>query len=153
MAADASSVASYGKTVNFTIASSGCSESRIMRQNQSIVPSRSVCRNLFGPVDHDEFRQELRKQNIERLEEKKLQYNFDFEKHEPLQGSYLWEKVSNLNRTENINKLRTEDRLMSKNRSPKVLSKTDSPQSKSSKDQGEHKITGELYICRFIRSQ
>jgi hypothetical protein len=104
-----------------------------------------VCKNLFGTDNRDEFREEVRQQNIERLQEKKLQYNFDFEKEEPLPGRYLWERVSNLNRTKNCNKLPTEDRAISKNRGSQVLSKNDSLKNTSSKDQlGEHKITGKL---------
>lgn len=133
------------KMVNFTAASSNCSDVRTSRQHQSINPSRGVCKNLFGTDNRDEFREEVRQQNIERLQEKKLQYNFDFEKEEPLPGRYLWERVSNLNRTKNCNKLPTEDRAISKNRGSQVLSKNDSLKNTSSKDQlGEHKITGKL---------
>jgi hypothetical protein len=95
-------------------------------------------------VDHDELREEIRKQSIARLEEKKLEYNFDFEKEVPLPGRYLWEKVSNLNKTDDCNKLRTEDTPISKNRSSKILSKTDSSKNKPVKDQEERKITGKL---------
>ena len=114
------------------------------RCNQSVRPSRRVSKNLFGPVDHDELREEIRKQSIARLEEKKLEYNFDFEKEVPLPGRYLWEKVSNLNKTDDCNKLRTEDTPISKNRSSKILSKTDSSKNKPVKDQEERKITGKL---------
>ena len=127
--------------VSFTTTSTGCSEAGIPRYNHNATPSRRVSRNLFGPVDHDEFRDEIRKQNIARLEEKKTEYNFDFEKDVPLPGRFLWEKVSNLNKTEDCNQVRAEDRLISKNTSSKVLSKTDSSKNKPSKDQEERKIT------------
>ena len=127
--------------VSFTVTSSGCSQAGIPRYNQNVTPSGRVSRNLFGPVDHDEFREEIRKQNIARLEEKKTEYNFDFEKDVPLPGRYLWEKVSNMNKTEDCSQERAEDRLISKTTSSKILSKTDSSMNKPIKDQEERKIT------------
>ena len=132
--------------VSFTATSAGCSKAGIQRYNQNVTPSRRVSRNLFGSVDHDEFREEIRKQNIARREEKKTEYNFDFEKDVPLPGRFLWEKVSNLNKTEDCNEIRAEDRLISKITNSKMLSKTDSPKNKPTKDQEERKITGRLFI-------
>ena len=115
------------------------------RQRESVTPSRTVCRNLFGTVNHDEIREELNKQNTRTLQEKRLEYNFDFEREVPLQpGRYLWEKIPNLNRTQKCNKLTTEEGDISKRSNSKAISKH-LTKNKSSNHQEEHKITSKLY--------
>ena len=131
--------------VSYTAAenSTDCTEAGIPRQSDSITPSRSVCRNLFGTViNHDDFHEVTRKQNIERLEEKKQQYNFDFERDEPLPGRYLWEKVSNFE-TRNCNKLTMQSKPIAKRRNSNAFSKTNR---KPSQGKEEHRITGKGLI-------
>lgn len=74
--------------------------SKALRSNQlgtsqfrDITPSRNVCRNLFGPVDHEELRKDIEKHKREHAEAEKREYNFDFENEKPLEGRYLWEKL------------------------------------------------------------
>lgn len=50
-------------------------------------------RNLFGRVDHDQTRNDLQRQLRSDGEEKKRQWNFDFENCEPLPGRYKWQRV------------------------------------------------------------
>ena len=50
-------------------------------------------RNLFGRVDHDQTRSDLQRQLRSDGEEKKRQWNFDFENCEPLPGRYKWQRV------------------------------------------------------------
>lgn len=53
----------------------------------------SVCRNLFGPVDHDELSREMKAKLREISERDQQRWNFDFETNTPLDGDYKWEEV------------------------------------------------------------
>lgn len=53
----------------------------------------SVCRNLFGPVDHDELSREMKSKLREISEHDRQRWNFDFESNTPLDGDYKWEEV------------------------------------------------------------
>ncbi|XP_028815066.1 cyclin dependent kinase inhibitor 1Bb [Denticeps clupeoides] len=57
-------------------------------------PKPSACRNLFGPVDHEELKREL-KGHLREMEDASLaRWNFDFKSHTPLPGGrYEWEAV------------------------------------------------------------
>ncbi|KAK2842575.1 hypothetical protein Q5P01_012775 [Channa striata] len=52
-----------------------------------------VCRNLFGPVDHDELSREMRAKMQEISERDQQRWNFNFETNTPLSGDYEWEEV------------------------------------------------------------
>uniref|UniRef100_UPI00358E5BC8 cyclin-dependent kinase inhibitor 1-like n=1 Tax=Myxine glutinosa TaxID=7769 RepID=UPI00358E5BC8 len=58
------------------------------------VVTRPVCRNLFGPVDHEATRADLRAQLREMVERSRCRWNFDFRRDASLEGRYLWEAVS-----------------------------------------------------------
>ena len=61
---------------------------------QEIVPSRSVCRSLFGPVDHSETKKKLARE-LDILQRRQTErWNFDFAKEIPLAGKFTWEKVT-----------------------------------------------------------
>ncbi|XP_041965039.1 cyclin-dependent kinase inhibitor 1B-like [Alosa pseudoharengus] len=51
-----------------------------------------VCRNLFGPVDHDELNREMKSKLREISELDQRKWNFNFERDEPLRGDYEWEE-------------------------------------------------------------
>lgn len=53
----------------------------------------SVCRNLFGPVDHDELSRDMKAKLREISEQSQQRWNFDFDAHTPLDGDYQWEEV------------------------------------------------------------
>lgn len=53
----------------------------------------SVCRNLFGPVDHDELSREMSTKLREISERDQQRWNFNFETNTPLAGDYEWEEV------------------------------------------------------------
>ncbi|XP_062859877.1 cyclin-dependent kinase inhibitor 1C [Trichomycterus rosablanca] len=53
-----------------------------------------VCRNLFGPVDHDELRQEIESKLREISERDEKRWNFNFSSGTPLDGDYEWEEAS-----------------------------------------------------------
>lgn len=53
----------------------------------------SVCRNLFGPVDHDELSQEMKAKMREISERDQQRWNFNFETNTPLDGDYEWKEV------------------------------------------------------------
>ncbi|KAJ7332933.1 hypothetical protein JRQ81_015113 [Phrynocephalus forsythii] len=59
--------------------------------------SRKLCRNLFGPVDHEQLQKDFQSLMRVQLEEAQQKWNFDFETETPLEGNYKWEKVSHLN--------------------------------------------------------
>ncbi|XP_074613232.1 uncharacterized protein LOC141873212 isoform X1 [Acropora palmata] len=68
------------------------SSSSRRRERPNIVPSRSVCRNLFGPVDHEQLKADFLREKEEIIKEDTRKWNFDFENDIPLLGRYLWEK-------------------------------------------------------------
>ncbi|XP_048825562.1 cyclin-dependent kinase inhibitor 1B-like [Brienomyrus brachyistius] len=53
----------------------------------------SVCRNLFGPVDHDELNSEMKSKLRELSDRDKRRWNFNFETDTPLSGEYKWEEI------------------------------------------------------------
>lgn len=53
----------------------------------------SVCRNLFGPVDHDELSRDMKDKMREISERDQQRWNFNFEANTPLDGDYKWEAV------------------------------------------------------------
>ncbi|KAF3688555.1 Cyclin-dependent kinase inhibitor 1C Cyclin-dependent kinase inhibitor p57 p57Kip2 [Channa argus] len=53
----------------------------------------SVCRNLFGPVDHDELSRDMKAKMREISERDQQRWNFNFETNTPLSGDYEWEEV------------------------------------------------------------
>lgn len=53
-----------------------------------------VCRNLFGPVDREEFARDVEDQMREMEKASKEKWNYDFAKNEPLApGNYEWQEV------------------------------------------------------------
>ncbi|KAM8750586.1 cyclin-dependent kinase inhibitor 1C [Acanthopagrus latus] len=53
----------------------------------------SVCRNLFGPVDHEELSRDMKTKMREISERDQQRWNFNFETNTPLDGDYEWEEV------------------------------------------------------------
>ncbi|XP_056137665.1 cyclin-dependent kinase inhibitor 1C-like [Lampris incognitus] len=51
-----------------------------------------VCRNLFGPVDHDELHREMKDKLREIADMDRQRWNFNFEADSPLEGDYKWEE-------------------------------------------------------------
>ncbi|KAM4820437.1 cyclin-dependent kinase inhibitor 1B [Thomomys bottae] len=56
-------------------------------------PKPSACRNLFGPVDHEELRRDLERHRRELEEAGRRRWNFDFRHHRPLHGRFEWQAV------------------------------------------------------------
>ncbi|XP_068433306.1 cyclin dependent kinase inhibitor 1Ca [Clinocottus analis] len=56
-------------------------------------PRKSVCRSLFGPVDHDQLSRELELKLGELAEEDSRRWNFNFQTETPLAGSYQWDEM------------------------------------------------------------
>ncbi|XP_053545933.1 cyclin-dependent kinase inhibitor 1B [Bombina bombina] len=56
-------------------------------------PGRGACRSLFGPIDHDELRSELKRQLKEIQATDCQRWNFDFEAGTPLKGTFSWEPL------------------------------------------------------------
>eukprot|EP00063_Salmo_salar_P008543 XP_013983378.1 PREDICTED: cyclin-dependent kinase inhibitor 1B-like [Salmo salar] len=54
----------------------------------------SVCRNLFGPIDHDALNRELKATLREISEQDQRRWNFHFETDTPIPGIYEWEGMS-----------------------------------------------------------
>ncbi|XP_054856725.1 cyclin-dependent kinase inhibitor 1B [Eublepharis macularius] len=65
-----------------------------MEARQADYPKPSACRNLFGPVDHDELARELERQHRDLAEASRRKWNFDFQRHQPLDGRYEWQAVA-----------------------------------------------------------
>ncbi|CAL8359177.1 unnamed protein product [Lota lota] len=57
-------------------------------------PKPSICRSLFGPVDHEELKRDLKGHLQEMEEVASASWNFDFANHKPLKGGrFKWELV------------------------------------------------------------
>lgn len=63
------------------------------RVRPNIIPSRSVCRQLFGPVNHEQLRADLLRERKKMCDENTETWNFDFENGVPLVGRYVWERI------------------------------------------------------------
>ncbi|XP_062451272.1 cyclin-dependent kinase inhibitor 1 [Rhea pennata] len=63
------------------------------RAGQRMPCSSKVCRNLFGPVDHDQLQNDFQDLLRRQLEEAQHRWNFDFETDTPLEGRFKWERV------------------------------------------------------------
>ncbi|KAJ3596989.1 hypothetical protein NHX12_003389 [Muraenolepis orangiensis] len=60
-------------------------------------PKPSFCRSLFGPVDNDELKRDLKEHLTEMEEGASAKWNFDFASHTPLEpreGRFVWEAVA-----------------------------------------------------------
>ncbi|XP_042656201.1 cyclin-dependent kinase inhibitor 1 [Tyto alba] len=55
--------------------------------------SSKVCRNLFGPVDHQQLQNDFEDLLRQQLEEAQQRWNFNFETETPLEGQFKWERV------------------------------------------------------------
>lgn len=65
-----------------------------MEARQADYPKPSACRSLFGPVDHDELARELQRHRRDLAEASRRKWNFDFQRHQPLDGRYEWRALS-----------------------------------------------------------
>lgn len=72
---------------------SGTLERIVARRMLPLFERTGACRSLFGPVDHDEVRVELRSKLGEISERDQTRWNFDFKEDVPLPGRYAWEDV------------------------------------------------------------
>lgn len=63
------------------------------RVRPNVLPSRSVCRQLFGPVNHEQLRADLLRERRKMCDENTQTWNFDFENGVPLVGRYVWERI------------------------------------------------------------
>ncbi|KAM3625126.1 uncharacterized protein V6R79_007161 [Siganus canaliculatus] len=53
----------------------------------------SVCRRLFGQVDHEQLHRDLKQRMKEIAEEDSRRWNFNFQTDTPLPGRFQWEEV------------------------------------------------------------
>ncbi|XP_048371925.1 cyclin-dependent kinase inhibitor 1B [Sphaerodactylus townsendi] len=65
-----------------------------MEARRADSPKPSACRSLFGPVDRDELARELQRHRLELAEAGRRTWNFDFQRHRPLDGRYEWQAVA-----------------------------------------------------------
>uniref|UniRef100_A0A3P8S7I7 Cyclin-dependent kinase inhibitor 1C n=1 Tax=Amphiprion percula TaxID=161767 RepID=A0A3P8S7I7_AMPPE len=73
--------------------SSSALERLVARRTFPLHRRTSVCRNLFGPVDHEELSREMKSKLREISERDQQRWNFNFEANTPLDGDYKWEEV------------------------------------------------------------
>lgn len=59
----------------------------------SIRRKESVCRSLFGPVDHEQLRRDLKLRLKEMVDQDRRRWNFDFQTETPLSGRFQWEEM------------------------------------------------------------
>ncbi|XP_018410443.1 PREDICTED: LOW QUALITY PROTEIN: cyclin-dependent kinase inhibitor 1C [Nanorana parkeri] len=65
----------------------------VQQADVALRPGPSVCRSLFGPVDHAELSRELHSRLREMEEESNRRWDFDFQRGVPLSSSrYVWEE-------------------------------------------------------------
>lgn len=72
--------------------SSTALERLVARRTFPLHARTSACRNLFGPVDHDELNREMKDKLREISERDQQRWNFNFEANTPLAGDYEWEE-------------------------------------------------------------
>lgn len=53
----------------------------------------SACRSLFGPVDHEQLRRDLKLRLGEIMDQDCRRWNFDFRTETPLSGRFQWEEI------------------------------------------------------------
>ncbi|KFO82281.1 Cyclin-dependent kinase inhibitor 1, partial [Cuculus canorus] len=53
--------------------------------------STHACRNLFGPIDHEQLRQDFQHMLQNSIEGAQQKWNFDFLQDTPLEGLLQWE--------------------------------------------------------------
>ncbi|XP_031139166.1 cyclin-dependent kinase inhibitor 1C-like [Sander lucioperca] len=73
--------------------SSSALDRLVARRTFPVHRRTSVCRNLFGPVDHDELNREMKAKLREISERDQQRWNFNFEDNTPVDGDYEWEEV------------------------------------------------------------
>lgn len=64
------------------------------REMDSTRRRQTVCRSLFGPVDHDQLRRDLKLRVMEIVDQDRRRWNFDFQTETPLPGRFQWEEVA-----------------------------------------------------------
>lgn len=69
-------------------------ERHAARRTFPLLARTKVCRNLFGPVDHDELNCEMKQRLQEISERDQSRWNFNFEQNVPLPGNYEWEEIA-----------------------------------------------------------
>lgn len=69
-------------------------ERHVARRTFPLLARTKVCRNLFGPVDHEELHGEMTRKLQEISERDQSRWNFNFETNSPLNGDYEWEEIS-----------------------------------------------------------
>ncbi|XP_043101494.1 cyclin-dependent kinase inhibitor 1Ca [Puntigrus tetrazona] len=69
-------------------------ERHVARRTFPLLARTKVCRNLFGPVDHEELQGEMKRKLQEISERDQSRWNFNFETNSPLPGDYEWEAIS-----------------------------------------------------------
>ncbi|KAK7117314.1 hypothetical protein R3I94_022770 [Phoxinus phoxinus] len=71
------------------------SRETVPQRNTETLPQlkhTGTCRNLFGPVDHDELKRELTSKLREISRRDQLRWNFNFSEGQPLNGGLKWEE-------------------------------------------------------------
>uniref|UniRef100_A0A8C9ZPA8 Cyclin-dependent kinase inhibitor 1-like n=1 Tax=Sander lucioperca TaxID=283035 RepID=A0A8C9ZPA8_SANLU len=63
------------------------------RRMNPIRRRESVCRSLFGPVDHEQLRRDLTLKLKEISEQDSRRWNFNFHTETPLCGRFQWEEI------------------------------------------------------------
>lgn len=74
-------------------------EDRCQNPNVLQLRSRSVCRALWGPVDHDQVRKDLEREQKTISKALTRKYNFDFESGKPMKGKWQWETTQERDRS------------------------------------------------------
>ncbi|XP_017313937.1 cyclin-dependent kinase inhibitor 1Ca [Ictalurus punctatus] len=69
-------------------------ERHAARRTFPVLARTKVCRNLFGPVDHEELNCEMKRRLQEMSEQDQSRWNFNFEENVPLPGNYEWEEIA-----------------------------------------------------------
>ncbi|KAM6969889.1 cyclin-dependent kinase inhibitor 1C [Aplochiton taeniatus] len=74
--------------------SSSALETLVARRTFPLHARTAACRNLFGPVDHDELNLEMKSKLREISERDQQRWNFNFEGNIPMPGDYQWEECA-----------------------------------------------------------
>ncbi|XP_062846000.1 cyclin dependent kinase inhibitor 1Ca [Trichomycterus rosablanca] len=69
-------------------------ERHAARRTFPLLARTKVCRNLFGPVDHEELNMEMNRKLQEISDRDQSRWNFNFEQNRPLPGLHEWEEIT-----------------------------------------------------------
>ncbi|XP_066494841.1 cyclin-dependent kinase inhibitor 1C [Tiliqua scincoides] len=124
---------------NVHLSSASALERLAARRTFPLHARTGVCRNLFGPVDHDELNRELKSKLREICEDGQRRWDYNFQAEEPLRGPgrLQWEEVEG----DSVPAFYRETLQVGRCRFPVLVVRSKSPQESPSTDPSSRDCT------------